>query len=424
MRILIVDDAKINLMYGKDIIESSDIECEIFLCDNGKKALTIIEQEKIDILLLDIVMPEITGMDVLKILKKQIKNQNIMVIMFTSLTDKSYLKKSFEYGALDFVNKPIEPIEFIARIKSAIRLKTVMDELHENNKKLEQNNKQLKETQFQLVQKEKLSAIGQLAAGVAHEINNPMGYISSNFETLAKYIKAFKQLVNQYKQIIASMDANEEISLIEQWTKEHKIPFIMDDIDDLLKESRQGIEKVSKIVLSLRNFARAEVEDIFTREDLNEIIGETLLIVKNEAKYTIDIETISGELVPVLCNRGQISQILLNILLNAIQAIKKQESETRGKIQVETYMLKNNVVCKITDDGPGIPEDIMEKIFDPFFTTKDVGEGTGLGLSISYDIIVNKHKGAIFVDSTVGQGTTFTIQLPINHSNIIGGNNE
>ncbi len=415
MKILIVDDAKINLQYGKDIIESSDIDCEIYLCDNGKKALKIIEQEEIDILLLDIVMPELTGMDVLKILKEQIKYQNIMVIMFTSLTDKSYLQKSFEYGALDFVNKPIEPIEFIARIKSAIRLKNVMDELHTNNKKLAQNNKQLKETQFQLVQKEKLSAIGQLAAGVAHEINNPMGYISSNFETLAKYINVFKQLMNKYKQLIEEVDVKEQASLIDQWEKKHKVPFIMKDIDDLLNESRQGINKVSKIVLSLRNFARAEVEDIFTHEDINEIIEETLFIVKNEAKYTIDIKKELGNILPALCNRGQIAQIILNVLLNAIQAIKSQERETRGIIIVKTYLKDGYVACEITDDGPGIPAKIIEKIFDPFFTTKDVGEGTGLGLSISYDIIVNKHKGEILVDSVVGKGTTFTIQLPINH---------
>ncbi|QZY54035.1 response regulator [Crassaminicella profunda] len=428
MNILIVDDTKFNLEYAKNILIENKINCHILLANSGKKALNLLAAQTIDIVILDIVMPEIDGLEVLKEIRKDEKHHNIPVIMFTSLTDKQALKKSFEYGATDFINKPIEPIEFISRVKSAISIRNyalylneTLDTIKEQNQELLSLNKKLQETQFYLVQKEKLVAIGQLAAGVAHEINNPIGYVSSNTETLSKYIHKIKTAIDQYRKLldclsdtdIQSKEVQNHMKELYSLKKKLHLDFIMTDIDSLIDDSFKGLEKITKIVQSLRNFARHDLENDFNYYDFNDLVEETLLLIKNEAKYIIDIEKDLKDLPLTSCNRTQIGQVLLNIMVNAVQAIKSQSREEQGLITISTFSNENYVVCEIIDDGPGIPKDIIDKIFNPFFTTKEVGSGTGLGLSISYDIIVNKHSGELLVSSEVDQGTTFTIKLPI-----------
>jgi signal transduction histidine kinase len=285
---------------------------------------------------------------------------------------------------------------------------------------LEKANQELKEMQSQLVQSEKLSSIGQLAAGVAHEMNTPVGFVASNFETLENYMRKIKELLQMYDELLEKIETSDKailldrVDAISKSRNEMKIDFILADLPVLFNDSREGVDRVTSIVQNLRDFSRIDQPENFDIYNINDGIKTTLIVAQNEIKYVADVEMELSEIPEIFCNTGQINQVLLNILINAIQAIKSQERNDKGKIAIKTYAMDGNVVCEISDDGPGIEPDGLEKIFDPFFTTKPVGQGTGLGLSISYDIIVNKHRGILLVDNSVGKGTKFTIKLPIN----------
>ncbi len=289
----------------------------------------------------------------------------------------------------------------------------------EANRNLEKANRELKEMQAQVVQSEKLASIGQLAAGVAHEMNTPVGFVASNFQTLQKYMDKLLALLHHYESLGEAVEDGlkekrlEILDHIKQARKELKIDFLLQDIGTLFAESNEGLSRVTKVIQNLKDFSRVDQAQAFAEYDLNEGIEATLTVARNEIKYDADVKKELSPLPEIACNSGQINQVLLNILVNAVQAIKSQKRDDRGTITVRTSATPAEVICEISDDGPGIPAEIRNKIFDPFFTTKPVGQGTGLGLSVSYDIIVTKHHGKILVDSTVGKGTTFTIKLPL-----------
>jgi PAS domain S-box-containing protein len=308
-------------------------------------------------------------------------------------------------------------VGYVRSFRDITDRKKAEDELKKTCAQLEQANKELISTQFQLVQSEKLASIGQLAAGVAHEINNPVGFVSSNFETLENYGSVFLRLISTYDELVkeiqksAHADWAAKGEAIDKIRNDLKIDFITDDIHCLFEDSREGLDRITKIIQSLRDFSRIDQVSDICEFSFNEGITDTLVVARNEIKYDCDITTDFSDVPPIYCNPGQINQVILNILVNAAQAIKSQDRAESGNIAIKTYKTDESVMCEITDDGPGIPPEIMTKIFDPFFTTKPVGKGTGLGLSISRDIIL-KHKGQLLVNSVVGKGTTFTIKLP------------
>jgi two-component system, NtrC family, sensor kinase len=288
----------------------------------------------------------------------------------------------------------------------------------EANLKLGQANRELREMQSQMVQNEKLASIGQLAAGVAHEMNTPVGFVASNFQTLRSYMDKFTKLFALYEQLatVVESGAKEErlakMHEIRDFHGRAKIDFIMGDIEDLFSDSKEGLERVTGIIQNLRDFSRIDQPQDVGEYDLNAGLKATLVVARNEVKYDADIQLDLSAVPLVTCHSGQLNQVFLNLLINAAHAIKSQERENKGTIRVRTYDTETHVVCELTDDGPGIPPAIVSKVFDPFFTTKPPGKGTGLGLSVSYDIVVNKHKGELSVDSEVGRGTTFTVKLP------------
>lgn len=278
---------------------------------------------------------------------------------------------------------------------------------------------ELQQMQSQLVQSEKLASIGQLAAGVAHEMNTPVGFVACNFETLESYMQKVLILLDLYDllaQKVEASDKDQRLATLEK-IKQHKqrmrFDFILKDLEGLFEDSKEGLERVTRIIQNLRDFSRVDQAGDLARYSINEGISATLTVARNEIKYRADVETDFGEVSEIFCNPGQINQVFLNILVNAAQAIESQEREGTGHIAVRTWEADGYVVCEIEDDGPGIPTDTLRKVFDPFYTTKPAGKGTGLGLSVSYDIIVNKHKGQLLVESKEGQGTKFTIKLPL-----------
>ena len=293
------------------------------------------------------------------------------------------------------------------------------DTLKKTYQELKKAHREMKGMQSQIVQSEKLASIGQLAAGIAHEMNTPVGFVASNFETLQKYFKKFKTLLEMHAELgrmILTTDKTQQAAKLAEINKaatDMKIGFILEDIGALFEESNEGLTRITKIIQNLRDFSRIDQAEAFDEFDLNHGIDATLTVARNAIKYHADVVTEFADVPHVPCNAGQINQVFLNILVNAAQAIESQHRETNGSIKIKTYSDDTHVICKVINDGPGIPPENIEKVFDPFFTTKPEGKGTGLGLSVSYDIIVRKHKGELLVKSEVGKGTEFTIKLPI-----------
>ncbi len=271
---------------------------------------------------------------------------------------------------------------------------------------LEKAHNDLKSAQSQILQQEKMASIGQLAAGVAHEINNPMGFITSNLRTLDDYINKVTHFVNLQNELIKSLDSAELSARYEEMKEELDIDYVIEDLKDLVQESLEGAERVTNIVKALKSFSRVD-EAEYKEADINECLESTLKIVWNELKYKATVNTDYGELPPIKCYPQQLNQVFMNLLINAGQSI-----EGHGEITVKTWAKDGYVFVSITDTGCGIPKEIQNRIFEPFFTTKEVGQGTGLGLSITYDII-KKHNGDITIRSKPGEGTTFTVKLPI-----------
>ena len=260
-------------------------------------------------------------------------------------------------------------------------------------------NNKLSEAQSQLLQSEKMAAIGQLAAGVAHEINNPIGFVTSNFFSLKTYTGQLLSVIDTYEQGNA-----EKIAHVRQAVE---IDFLRKDLPALLSESQEGLGRVAKIVQDLKNFSR--VDDTGRQlADLNAAMESTLNVVWNELKYKAEVIRELGDIPNIDCIPAQINQVFTNLLVNAAQAIPE-----RGKIFVRSRQEAETVCFEIEDTGQGISEDVQRRIFEPFFTTKPVGKGTGLGLSISYDIVVKKHGGRLEVSSTPGKGTRFLVVLPL-----------
>jgi signal transduction histidine kinase len=283
------------------------------------------------------------------------------------------------------------------------------EELHNRNVELELAYTRLQAAQDQLLQSEKMASIGQLAAGVAHEINNPIGYVHSNLGTLQDYTRSLLALIQAYEraQDDDPQQRSEALGEVEVLRRRIDFEYLVQDLPQLIAESREGIERVKKIVQDLKDFSHAGRGEEWVMSDVHRGLDSTLNIVWNELKYKADVVKNYGRLPPIECLPSQLNQVFMNILVNAAQAIPR-----RGTITIDTGGEGDYVWVSIADTGSGIPEAALARIFDPFFTTKPVGQGTGLGLSLSYGI-VKKHGGRIEVESQPGVGTRFKIVLPV-----------
>jgi two-component system NtrC family sensor kinase len=271
-------------------------------------------------------------------------------------------------------------------------------------KELKNANSEIKEAQSVLVQSAKMVSLGQLVAGVAHELNNPIGFISSNMHHLSEYVEAIRKLVTAYQKFRSQLPTESQ-KVLADLEKESEIDFILKDMLDLTRSCVEGANRTKEIVLGLRTFSRMEESD-FRLCDVHEGIRSTLRLLVTELKDRVRVHEEFGALPDIECNLSQLNQVFMNLISNAAQAI-----EGKGDIWIRTQLHGNRAKIEIEDNGSGMPPAVREKIFDPFFTTKKVGKGTGLGLSIAYGL-VEKHHGTIEVQSEVGKGTRFTIWVP------------
>jgi len=295
------------------------------------------------------------------------------------------------------------------RARAEASLRKRIEELVELNRKLA-------DAQMQLLQSEKMASIGQVAAGVAHEINNPVGFVKSNLGTLAQYVEQLLELLQGYAALESQVDAaGAALCLpLRQRKADMDFDFMLTDLPQLIAESREGINRISQIVLDLKNFSRSS-DNEWCWADLHEGLESTLNVVWNQLKYKVEVTRAYGELPQVYCVAAQINQVLMNLLVNAGQAITD-----KGHITLRTGVQGTNVWIEVQDDGCGMDGPTQARIFEPFYTTKPVGLGTGLGLSIAVGI-VSRHQGRLEVQSQPGQGSTFRLVLPINAHGTNGG---
>ena len=318
-----------------------------------------------------------------------------------------------------------KPLHFVAQIEDIDKRKHAEQEIEKyvaeltrKNSELQALNDKLGQAQSQLLQSEKMASIGLLAAGVAHEINNPVGFIKSNLQTLDKYVADFLQILDAYIRAEERLSAPEPaLAEVRRLKQAIDYAYEKEDVAQLLSESREGVERVVKIVRDLRDFSRIDTQDAWRDEDIHQGLESTLNVVWNQLKYTCEVKREYGALPRVECLLSQLNQVFLNLLVNAAQAI-----EEHGTVTIRTGTRDDRVWIEIADTGKGITPENLQRIFDPFFTTKPVGKGTGLGLSVSYSI-VRKHHGTIEVESKPGLGTTFRIWLPVHQPAAEGAKN-
>jgi two-component system, NtrC family, sensor kinase len=311
------------------------------------------------------------------------------------------------------MNEVASPVE--ATLCPACPRADRLAELTRANEELTQLNGTLRRAQEQLIQSEKLASIGQLAAGVAHEINNPVGYVFSNFTSLERYLGQLFSMLEAYEEAEPQLAGSAAGARLASLRAELELDYLKEDVPTLMAESREGIARVRKIVQDLKDFSHVDARQEWEWVDLHKGLDSTLNIVSNEIKYKADVLREYGPLPEVRCLASELNQVFMNLLINAAHAIDKP----RGTIRIATGSSGSEVWVQIEDDGCGISAENLSRIFDPFFTTKPVGKGTGLGLSLSYGI-VKKHNGRIAVDSQPGRGTRFRVEIPIDQKPAAG----
>ncbi len=412
--ILIVDDNPTNLSVLSQALKTAGYKVRMAM--DGEDALVQVERHHPELILLDIEMPKLDGFETCRRLQENPATQGIPVIFMTALADTENKVKGLSLGAVDYITKPFEQEEVLARVKVHWRLKRLTDTLEEQ---ILERTQALQQAQVQLVQQEKLSALGQLVAGVAHEINNPVGCIIGNVDAVQDSINDLFGLIDLYKDKFPQPGTE-----IEQELETIDLEYLREDLPKLIRAMKDGGDRITSISKSLRTFSRAD-SDQKQKFNLHEGIDSTILILRHRLKAddtrpAIEIITNYGNIPAINCFPGQLNQVFMNIVANAIDAL--DESNTGRSfaeikvnpncISITTSVENERVKIVISDNGKGMSEEVKQKIFDHLFTTKAVGKGTGLGLAIARQIVVEKHGGSIHVNSILGSGTEFIISLP------------
>ena len=404
-QILIIDDDDIDRIAIKRALKPKQHEIEITEAIDGKTGIAIAQEMSLDCIFLDYLLPDGDGLSILKEMRSL--GIDYPVVMLTGQGDERLAVEIMKAGASDYLTKNTLSPEILSKTLQHVS-QIYQAELERERIQQEQTIliEKLKQAQNQLLQSEKMASIGQLAAGVAHEINNPVGFISSNISTLKTYLSDIFSVLDAYKNLEEQSPAGKELDDLQQLKSKIDLDFLKEDIENLVLESQDGLVRVKQIVQDLKDFSHVD-EAEWQWADIHHGIDSTLNIVNSEIKYKAEVTKEYGSLPQVECLASQLNQVFMNLMVNAAHAI-----EERGTITIRTGTEENDKIwIEIQDTGKGITPEHINRIFDPFFTTKPIGQGTGLGLSLSYSII-QKHHGELSVTSALGEGTTFRICLP------------
>jgi two-component system NtrC family sensor kinase len=400
MKIMIADDSEVMLRLLEGWLRKWNYE--VVVARNGAEAWRLFQQEPVTLLLTDWMMPEMSGLELIQRIRALELPGHVYIVLLTGRNEKTDLVEAMEAGADDYVAKPVDPEELRVRVREGERILRL-------EKRLVDQNRQLRETQSALVQSEKLASLGHLAAGIAHEINNPIAFVTNNLAVLERDVSALTAVLEIYRQERERLAqvAPQRLAEIAKMEAECDFDWISENQRQLFASSRDGLSRVRKIVSNLRDFACLDEAD-FDDLDITAALQSTAAILHPELEgKQLTLAADFAATRPVLCHPGKIKQAFYSVLLNAIEA-----SAAGGTINLRTVAGAESVVIEVEDHGCGIDQAHLSRIFEPFFTTKPVGRGTGLGLAASYGI-VRDHGGSIGVDSVAGRGTNFRITLPL-----------
>lgn len=465
--ILVVDDTPDNLRLLSAMLTAQGYEVRKAL--NGKMALTACQMVLPDVILLDINMPTMDGYEVCQQLKADDRTCEVPVIFMSALDDVLDKVKAFDVGGVDYITKPFHGAEVVLRIENQIHLRLLQIKLQEKNFLLQNALDDLKAAQVKQIQNEKMAALGQLVAGIAHEVNNPISFIYGNLEYVGQYVQELVNVISAYQQEYPNPTPH-----IQQIVKDIDLNFLINDLRNLIGAMYRGSDRIRQIVLALQKFSRLD-EAQMKSVNIHEGIDSSLEMLQHRLRQTafrpaIVVMKEYGSLPPVTCYASELNQVFMHILNNAIDALEERMrrseysllSSSDGQmtkwedrqtlsdrqmakwddrkrmtpanldnssthqtssiippqIRIRTELTANHTVkISIADNGLGMDELVRSKTFDPFFTTKPVGQGSGLGLAISHTIIVQKHQGQISCNSLPGQGAELLIEIPVKHAN-------
>lgn len=400
MKILIAEDETVSrrllqsflTQWGHEAVQASD----------GDEAWRLFERDDFPIVISDWMMPKVDGLELIRRIRAQERTKFVYTILLTGRSDKRDIVVGMEAGADDFVSKPFDYDELRVRLREGER--TIRLE-----RSLAERNRVLLETQAALVQSEQLAGLGQLAAGMAHEINNPIAYVAGNIGVLRRDVVEALKLLDLFRstrpQWASTVPRSAEET--ERMERDIDLDYLRDNVNRLFEQSLAGLRRVSEIVTNLRDFAKLDDAE-FEEFDVARAVGATVGVLRHDiAQKSLRIETSFADGPRVVCHGGKLNQVLLNLLRNAVQACG-----ACGRIEICSRYEGDSLVLEVRDDGEGISAENLPRIFEPFFTTKAVGEGRGLGLAVSYGI-VRDHGGSISAQSQAGEGSAFRVRLPL-----------
>lgn len=409
--ILIVDDTPANLQLLETILQEKGYDVRGAI--NGPMAVKAARLQAPDLVMLDINMPEMNGFEVCRALKSDPALASIPVIFVSAAVETADKLRAFDEGGVDYVTKPFQSQEVLARVETHLELSRVRRELQRQNAELARTLEHLTRAQVQLVQSEKMAALGLLTAGVAHELNNPLNFVAASVQGLKKTVAPVDALM-ALCQALPGGEREGVIGRIEAWSRENEPGELRANMNELVENACYGANRAAEIVGSLRIFSRLDEADRKS-VNLHECIDAALLLLHGSYKDRIRIERHYGELPPWQCQPGRLNQVFMNLLGNAIDAVLSKPASSDDSIRVSTGTQERDgrycAVVEIADSGTGMTDEVRQHLFEPFFTTKEVGKGVGLGLSISHGI-VRDHEGAIEVESELGRGSVFRVILP------------
>ena len=456
--ILIVDDNPNNLAVLSNTLKGDGFAVRVAV--DGESALEQLTKGLPSLILLDVMMPGIDGFETCQRLKEDPTTMEVPVIFMTALADSEHKVKGLSLGAVDYISKPFNEAEVLARVRIHLKIKNLLQTLRSQNQRLKQEmgqrqaaekqlqqlndeleqrvasrTEQLERTQVELVQNEKMVSLGNLVAGIAHEINNPIGFLHGSIPNAQAYLQELVDHLSLYQagqnKTGQSQIAPDIAREIEENAEDINLDFILEDFPKLLESMKAANQRIKAISNSLRTFSRADTEHKMSA-NLHEGLDSTLLMLKyrlkaNENRPAIKIIKDYGELPDVECFPGQVNQVFMNLLANAIDAFDEvAEQSTYGQMKTVSQTItvttrpveQGEIEVRIADDGKGMSEAVRSRIFDHLFTTKSVSKGTGLGLAIAQQIVSETHGGQLTVQTELEKGTEFVVRLPLNQRSV------